>query len=72
MNERQNKIEALKQYYLKELVEDPQDGTPFDSSIIDALDRLITTWGDTPDEEAPMTTEQAKKWMEENIGEEND
>lgn len=67
MNERQKKIEELKQYYLGKLVEDPQDGTLFDSSIINILDRLIVTWAD---EELPMTTEQAEKWIEENLGEE--
>lgn len=40
MTERQKKIEALKQYYLYELVEDPIDGTIFDCEVLNALEEL--------------------------------
>jgi len=32
-----NKIEALRQYYLRHWVEDPIDGTNFDCAVLDAL-----------------------------------
>jgi len=34
---RQERLERLKQYYLRYLVEDPQDGTTFDCAILDFL-----------------------------------
>jgi hypothetical protein len=40
MNERQEKIEKLKQFFLRKLVEDPQDGTDFDCDVLTSLEKL--------------------------------
>jgi len=38
--ERLQKIKTLRQYFLKNLVEDPQDGTKFDCVVLDAFKEL--------------------------------
>lgn len=37
---RNERLEQLKMYYLKYLVEDPQDGTRFDCDILDMIETL--------------------------------
>ena len=37
---REDKLRMLELYYLRHLVEDPQDGTPFDCDILDAIKSL--------------------------------
>ena len=50
MNERQRKIENTKQYFLKNFVEDPFDGTGFDCDFLDAMNELIERYADRPAE----------------------
>lgn len=38
--ERIEKLEKLKKYYLNNLCEDPQDGTAFDMAIIEVINNL--------------------------------
>lgn len=40
---RQQSIEALRQFYLHYLYEDPIDGTPFDAAVMNALRDLSNT-----------------------------
>ena len=57
MGKLNEKIELLRQYYLKNLVEDPMDGTDFDCLVLDMLDSLETQVS-TMENESLMTEEQ--------------
>lgn len=46
MNQRQMKILSLQRYYITNFVEDPQDGTPFDIDVLNALDMLRDKYKD--------------------------
>ena len=48
MNERQNKLDRMKQYFLRELAEDQQNGTVFDSQVLDDIDGLKRQFADSP------------------------
>lgn len=43
---RKAKLDKLEQYYLHHLVEDPQDGTVFDSDILDMIKALKEKYKD--------------------------
>lgn len=44
MNERQQKVQDLIVYFCKDICEDPQNGTVFDSDVIDALEKVKTKY----------------------------
>lgn len=46
MNERQQKLEKTKQYFLKNFVEDPIDGSGFDCDFLGAMNGLIEQYAD--------------------------
>ena len=50
MNERQQKLEKTKQYFLKNFVEDPIDGSCFDCDFLDAMNFLQRKYAKTDQE----------------------
>jgi len=44
---RAEKLEAVKQWFLKNHVEDPIDGTIFDCTVLDAIENLQKQFKDT-------------------------
>lgn len=53
MNERQQKFEDTKQYFLKNHVEDSINGTGFDCDFLDAMNSLIEQYADRSVEHMP-------------------
>ena len=60
---RKERIANLKLYFAKFLVEDPQDETPFDCAVLDALDQVAREYPEPIDPPAGLIPEE-DEWQE--------